>query len=152
EGQLFALEQIGNDTIGWRPDSKRILVWFGDAPGHDPICTAISGHPTDITQATATAALAKVTVLAISTTTGFVNRLDDDPTVNAADYAGTCAIGGTPGQATNIAAGAAPGGSHTTGINAGAIVNTLIGLIKTAVATINSLSLVPTGCVGEFVT
>ena len=25
-------------AIGWRADSKRIVVWFGDAPGHDPIC------------------------------------------------------------------------------------------------------------------
>ncbi len=43
EGQLFALQQIATDpAIGWRPGSKRILVWFGDAPGHDPICSAIS--------------------------------------------------------------------------------------------------------------
>src|SRR6266511_417128 len=44
EGQLFALQQIATDpAIGWRPDSKRILVWFGDAPGHDSVCAAISG-------------------------------------------------------------------------------------------------------------
>src|SRR6266704_2614784 len=51
EGQLFALQQVATDpAIGWRPDSKRILVWFGDAPGHDPICKAISGLTDDITE------------------------------------------------------------------------------------------------------
>ena len=44
EGQLYALHQIATDAgIGWRPDARRILVWFGDAPGHDPIPTALSG-------------------------------------------------------------------------------------------------------------
>jgi len=155
EGQLFALEQIANDpAIGWRPDSKRILVWFGDAPGHDPICAAMSGLGTDITEGTATAALAaaKITVVAVSTTTGFAAGLDDDPTTSAFDYSGVCPIGGTPGQATRITAGAAPGGSHTTGIDAGAIVTTLSGLIATAVSTINSLTLVPNGAIGGFVT
>src|SRR6266568_560115 len=58
EGQLFALQQVATDpAIGWRPGSKRILVWFGDAPGHDPICSAISGAAAAITEATATAAL-----------------------------------------------------------------------------------------------
>src|SRR5439155_3521526 len=80
EGQLFALQQIATDpAIGWRPDSKRILVWFGDAPGHDPICAAISGLGADVTEATATAALAAagITVVAVSVTTGFPNGLDD---------------------------------------------------------------------------
>ena len=153
EGQLYALQQIATDpAIGWRPDSKRILVWFGDAPGHDPICAAISGLGADITEATATAALTAapgITVLAVSTTTGFVNGLDDDPTLSVGDYSGTCPIGGSPGQASRIAT--ATGGSHTTGIDVGAIVTTLSGLIASAVSTINSLRLVPSGGIGEFV-
>jgi hypothetical protein len=153
EGQLHALEQIAKDpAIGWRPDSKRILVWFGDAPGHDPICAAISGLAADITEATATAALTTspgITVLAVSTTTGFVNGLDDDPTLSAGDYSGTCTIGGTPGQASRIAV--ATGGSHTSGVDVGAIVTTLSGLIASAVSTINSLKLVPSGGIGAFV-
>jgi len=35
EANLYALEQVAT-TASWRPDSTRILVWFGDAPGHDP--------------------------------------------------------------------------------------------------------------------
>jgi hypothetical protein len=72
EGQLFALHQVATDqAIGWRPDSKRIVVWFGDAPGHDPLCTAVSGVA-DITEASVTADLvaAGITVVAISTDTG----------------------------------------------------------------------------------
>jgi hypothetical protein len=155
EGQFHAMERIASDpAIGWRPDSRRILVWFGDAPGHDPICAAISGLGADVTEASATAALAAagITVVAVSTTTGFLGGLDDDPTVSVFDYTGACPVGGTPGQATRIVAGAAPGGSLTTGVNAGAIVATLSALIATAVSTIGSLALVPTGAIAEFVT
>ena len=43
---FFALEKLATDaaaTYGWRPDTKRIIVWFGDAPSHDPICTQLTG-------------------------------------------------------------------------------------------------------------
>jgi hypothetical protein len=38
EDQLYALQTIATNptVIGWRPDSTRIVAWFGDAPGHDP--------------------------------------------------------------------------------------------------------------------
>lgn len=48
EANLYGLKQVA-DTVAWRPGSTRILVWFGDAPGHDP-----SGG---VTESTATAAL-----------------------------------------------------------------------------------------------
>jgi hypothetical protein len=48
EANLFALEQVA-ETVSWRPGSTRILVWFGDAPGHDPRAGS--------TEASATAAL-----------------------------------------------------------------------------------------------
>jgi len=152
EGQLFALQQIATDpAIGWRTDSKRILVWFGDAPGHDPVCSAISGAP-DVTEATATAALvaAGITVVAISTDTGTAGALDGDPTAGSADY-GVCAVGGSPGQATRIS-GATPGGSHTTGVDAATMIATLTSLISAAVQSINHLVLQPTGAIAPFVT
>jgi hypothetical protein len=152
EGQLFALQQIATDpAIGWRPGSKRILVWFGDAPGHDPVCSAISGAP-DVTEATATAALvaAGITVVAISTDTGTAGALDGDPTAGSADY-GVCAVGGSPGQATRIS-GATPGGSHTTGVDAATMIATLTALISAAVQSINHLVLQPTGAIAPFVT
>jgi hypothetical protein len=153
EGQLFALQQIATDpAIGWRPGSKRILVWFGDAPGHDPICQAISGVP-DITETTATAALLTnppITVVAISTDTGTAGALDGDPTAGSTDY-GVCTVGGSPGQATRIA-GATPGGSHTSGVNTATIIATLTSLISSAVQAIGHLELQPTGAIAQFVT
>jgi hypothetical protein len=50
EANLYALEQVA-DTSTWRSDSTRIVVWFGDAPGHDPSGTA------GVTEAQAIAAL-----------------------------------------------------------------------------------------------
>jgi hypothetical protein len=153
EGQLFALHQIATDpAIGWRTGSKRILVWFGDAPGHDPICAAISGLAADITETTATTDLvnANITVVAISTDTGTAGALDGDPTAGSADY-GVCTVGGSPGQATRITT-ATPGGSHTTGVNAATMIATLVSLISSAVQTIGHLALQPTGAITPFVT
>jgi hypothetical protein len=152
EGQLYALHQIATDpAIGWRPDSKRILVWFGDAPGHDPIPTALTGLASEITEASATADVvaAAITVVAVSTTTGFAAALDDDPNSGATDYAPSVPAG-VAGQATRITA-ATPGGSHTTGVNPGDIVTTLATLIASAVTSIGSLSLVPTGDTAQFI-
>lgn len=37
EAQLHALTELSDPTVsGWRTDSTRIIVWFGDASGHDP--------------------------------------------------------------------------------------------------------------------
>jgi hypothetical protein len=33
EANLFALKQVA-DNAGWRADAQRLIVWFGDAPGH----------------------------------------------------------------------------------------------------------------------
>jgi hypothetical protein len=152
EGQLFALQQIADPAIGWRPGSKRIVVWFGDAPGHDPVCAAISGATADVTEATATMALvgAGITVVAISTDTGTAGALDGDPTAGSNDY-GVCTVGGSPGQATRIAA-ATPGGSHTTGVDATTMIATLVSLVSAAVQSINHLVLQPTGAIAPFVT
>ncbi len=53
EGNLFALHQVATQgartdgfgrsdpgiaseqNTGWRPDAKRVIIWFGDAPGHE---------------------------------------------------------------------------------------------------------------------
>ena len=48
EANLYGLQQAANDS-GWRTSAGKVLVWFGDARGHDPSLGA--------TEATATAAL-----------------------------------------------------------------------------------------------
>lgn len=154
EGQLFALDQLAQPaggTVGWRANSKRIIVWFGDAPGHDPVCQAISGLSYNITEGSVTAKLVaeQITVMAISTGTG--PGMDASPPIYSSNYNALCgAPGGVAGQATRIAT--ATGGQHIVGINSGTIVSTIITLVQTAINTINSVTLVPTGCVAGYVT
>lgn len=153
EGQLFAFDRLANDpAIGWRPDAKRIVVWMGDAPGHDPICAALSGLGVDVTEASATAALVAgdITVVAIGTNSGVPDDLDGDPLSGEFDYSGSgCPPGGTSGQATRIAA--ATGGSYTSGLSAADVVAALVALIKTAITSIGNVRLVPVGGTAEFV-
>jgi len=152
EGQFLALHtlaQPSGGSIGWRAGAKRIIVWFGDAPGHDPICTAITGLGAAITEASVTAKLVaeQIVVLAISTATP---GLDDNPVPNSTDYTGTCgAPGGSAGQATRLAA--ATGGVFVTGINPANIVNTMIGLLSGAVSNINNVKLVPSATIAPFI-
>ncbi|MGL5849271.1 MAG: hypothetical protein ACRCZD_00695, partial [Phycicoccus sp.] len=152
EGQLYALHEIAtNPAVGWRPDSKRIVVWFGDAPGHDPICTDLSGLAFALTEASVTADLtgADITVVAVSTTTGAADALDGDPNADAGDYT-TCPGAGSPGQATRITA-ATPGGTHVSGIDPASIVATLSALIADAVKGTGNVRLEATGDTAQFV-
>ena len=108
-GPALALHRLATDAvIGWRPDARRIVLSLSNYPGHDPVCTALTGEAADVTEGSATAELvaATITVVAVSTTTGVPAALDDDPAADAGDYAAACGgIGGTPGQATRISGG-----------------------------------------------
>jgi hypothetical protein len=153
EGQLYALHRLAVDpAIGWRAGARRIVVWFGDAPGHDPVCVALTGEGAAVTEASVIANLgaAAITVVAISTTTGTPGALDGVPTLGATDYTAACgAPGGAPLQATHITA--ATGGSHTTGVNAATIVATLTALIAAAVTSTGNVQLVPSAGIVGFV-
>jgi hypothetical protein len=152
EGELFAIDSLAvppGGAIGWRAGSKRIIAWFGDAPGHDPICTAVSGAPA-ITEASVTAKLVAqgITVLAISTANP---GLDGDPKAGAGGYVAQCGPpGGAPGQGTRIASHT--GGVFVSGINAGNIVDTIISLVTGAVSGIQNVKLAPGASVAPFVT
>lgn len=104
EAQLNALWQIGDggDAVSYRADSSRIVVWFGDQPGHDPSV----GH----TEADATASLQGVDAKVIAISVG-ANQLD------------------ATGQATRITA--ATGGTLFSGVGTdvtGAILDGLTSL------------------------
>jgi hypothetical protein len=160
EAQLFALDQIAQPSggpIGWRPGVQHIVVWFGDAPGHDPICKAVTGLGYDVTEASSTAKLVanNITVLALSLNdgSGYANGLDDDPTnllgpLNAA-YGVCAAPGGTPGQASRITA--ATGGIDVPGVDPTTIVNTIIAKLK-SLLTIHNVHLQSVGGIVPFVT
>jgi hypothetical protein len=94
EAQLNALWEIGNggDAVTFRPDSSRIVVWYGDNPGHDPS----GGH----TEADATQSLVDVDAKVLALSTGSSNNLDG--TGQAARI--TSATGG------NLLSGVAAGG------------------------------------------
>jgi hypothetical protein len=155
EAQLYALDQLAQSPgglIGWRSGSKKIIVWIGDYPGHDPVCSAISPVGYDVTEASVINKLVKegITVIAISTVPGAPNGLDGDPTSGATDYSPTCTVSGNSGQASRIAK--ATGGVHQTNIDATNIVNTIINLVSSAVTSIGTLKLVPSGGTAPFVT
>ena len=160
EAQLFALDQVApqpGGPIGWRPGVQHIVVWFGDAPGHDPICKAVTGLGYDVTEASVTAKLVanKTIVLALSLNdgSGYTLGLDDDPTnllgpLNP-DYGVCGAPGGTPGQASRITA--ATGGIEVTSVDPATIVATIIAKLN-ALLTINNVHLQPVGAIAPFVT
>jgi hypothetical protein len=156
EGQLYALDQLAEapgGSIGWRTGAKRIIVWFGDAPGHDPICKEISGLDYDIDEASVIDKLVGpplISVIAISTDTGIPGALDGNPNTTPNDYQEDCNIlNGSSGQASRIAE--ATGGIHVTGISEATIVDTIINLVSSAATTINNLNLVATGNTAPFV-
>jgi hypothetical protein len=70
EAQLNALWEIGDggDDVSFRTGSTRIVVWYGDNPGHDPS----GGH----TEADATASLTGVEAKVLAISTGEANNLD----------------------------------------------------------------------------
>ena len=100
EAQLNALWAIGNggDAVTYRPDSSRIVVWYGDNPGHDPS----GGH----TEAAATQSLVDVEAKVLAISTGAANNLD-----------------GT-GQATRITN--ATGGDLLSGVAAGDVSDAIL--------------------------
>lgn len=153
EAQFYALDRLANDpSVGWRADAEKIVVWFGDAPAHDAICTALTGLTDDITEASLTTDLVdgNITVLAISTTTGYDPAgLDGDPSVYNYDY-GDCVQNGTPGQGSRIAS--ATGGSFISGVDANAVADQIVARVETAVATIDNLKLQANGDTALYVT
>ena len=158
EGQLFALNRLANDadpaggTIGWRDGAEKIVVWFGDAPGHDAVCAAISGLSEDITEASLTADLQDtgITVLAISTLSGYTGGLDANPRSGASNYLSACgAAGGASGQATRIAA--ATGGNHRTGVKSDELVTAIESLVTGAAETIGNVQLQVSGDIADYV-
>jgi hypothetical protein len=168
EGQFYAYDQIAENRapsndgsaagiIGWRAGAKKILLVFGDAPAHVPVCSAVTysvnGHGVDydITESSVIAKLqsAGITFIGISTLTGYPVGMDSSGSMS--DYYSYCGTSGpTPTeQATRIAA--ATGGEHLIGISSSAIVDVIKALVTTAATTINNVALVPTGDTAAFV-
>ncbi|MBD2439257.1 hypothetical protein [Nostoc sp. FACHB-110] len=158
EAQFYALDQVAeppSGKIGWRADSQRIIVWIGDAAGHDAVCQAISNLPYDITEESVTAKLVaeKITILAMSMNTDPRSPagLDDDPKTTAIGYQPYCGEpGGTRGQGTRIAN--ATGGKLLPGISPSTIIETINAELAAQITSIANVRLVPSGDIAQFVT
>ncbi len=123
EANLYALERTAEVT-NWRTGSERILVWFGDAVGHDPSPGGSTPATGKVTEAQAIAALTNkgINVQAIDTgSSGSYYSLD-----------------GT-GQATRITN--ATGGTLYSSINSGSIVSTINNAISSSIATYTTVGL-----------
>ncbi len=108
EAQLNALTQVASSpTTGFRTGSSRIVVWFGDAPGHDP-----SGGATLASTITALQA-AGIRVIAVSTGANQLN---------------------SSGQAAAIAA--ATGGLFQSGVNDAAVAAAILAALQNLPVTV----------------
>lgn len=114
---LTALSQVAGGTTGWRDGSERIVVWFGDAPGHDPDNT--SGYPGP-TQAQTIAALQAAGCQVLALNVGY-GQLD------------------AYGQATAITG--ATGGTLYNGVHDSDVVQKIKDAITTAVETYTKVEL-----------
>lgn len=146
EAQLYALYRLATDpAVGWRPGAKRLVVWIGDRPGHEPICQQLdSSLPGDLHLGDVIAALraARVTVLALD-----LGDLDGDPTAGADDY--PCVAGGDPGQASAIAA--ATGGLYRPGVTTGTLAADVYNVLTTVFRSVGEIGLQASGAIGLFV-
>ncbi|MHB8070250.1 MAG: vWA domain-containing protein, partial [Desulfobaccales bacterium] len=120
EADLYGLYQAAN-TTSWRSGSTRILVWFGDAPSHDP-----AGPSPGVTEAQATSALTGQTIKVLALDMGQLNYY---------------------GQAQRIADATA--GHYYTGVDVTQIVNVIKAAIISSFTNYSSVSLgtssVPSG-------
>lgn len=145
EGQLFALDSVAsNPGIGWRTNSKKIILYIGDNPGHDPICNSVSGVGYNITTSSVIAKLLSKNISVIPLSVGG-NGLDGS---HSSGYPG-CPNPLISNQATQIAN--QTGGTHLTNINVSNVTNQILGLLSSWVSTLGNVSLVPKGGISNFI-
>jgi hypothetical protein len=166
ESQFYALHRLATDpSIGFRPNAKRIIVWFGDSPAHDPICAnivALFETPgVVVSEASIIAELQAAgtdgtTVIAISTpfSQQIPDALNNDPlgpgNILAQDYITLgCAQTGSAGQADRITAATA--GVAVQIISPQAIVDAILDTIESVLTEV-TVEAVPFGDITGFVT
>jgi hypothetical protein len=148
EAQLYALYQLAADpSIGWRVGSKKIVFWFGDAPGHEPICAAYTGLGFDLSEWDVLAALQSAQITVVAGSIG--STLDNDPLPISNAYT-ACSAGGAAGQASRLTSGT--GGVLADGLDASGLVNAAYSVLPTVMNTASWIQLVPSGATAGFVT
>lgn len=161
EGQLYALDQLAQPpggSIGWRSDAKRVVIWFGDAPGHDPIPRGLSELPYDITEGTVTEKLTEQRIFILAINTGHEPDTSS-PGLNAdpkrySDGGSYETIKGRSNQATRIAEqtlGKYADSLHEKPVTSTNIADTIIELGKQEVETIRDVRLAADKTIEPFI-
>ncbi|NEO55756.1 MAG: hypothetical protein F6K54_23400 [Okeania sp. SIO3B5] len=156
EAQFYALDRVAEPpggNIGWRADAQRIIVWIGDAGGHDPICKAISSLDYNITEKSVTDKLVaeKITVLAMSLrSSGALYGLDHPIEGVSSWFRSNCGNPlGEAGQGTRIAN--KTGGILIQGVSPETAVERIIAELAAQITTIRNVRLVASGATEPFV-
>lgn len=119
EANLVALYQVATSSeIKWRPNSRRIVVYFGDYPGHEPSC--VGGK--SLTRFNVATALKKEKITVVGVTFG-AKLLDGSTTPFKCGGSGA-----GKGQATHITT--VTGGRLDTASSDSAVVETIRSALK----------------------
>lgn len=124
EAALFALYQVATQNdIGWRPDARRLLVYFGDAPGQEPTCA----DGLRLTRKNVITALKEksITVVAISFVGGSTSPGLNAPTLSYECFPEQREMAGN--QATNITS--ATGGNIFEADEQSAVIESIVTLV-----------------------
>jgi len=132
ESNLYALSQVASST-GWREGSTRIVIWFGDAVGHDG--DKDSAYPSRIGLQDTIAALKATGVIVEAVN---VNRIYFDGCYCSMDEGGE-AYPELHGQASAITA--ATGGKLFDGSDTTEIVSIIVNALKDAFASYTEVKL-----------
>lgn len=89
EANLFGLERSAKDA-GWRSGTSRVMVWFGDAPGHDPRLGS--------TEASATAALKNNGIKVVGVNSGNLDSSGQASRITSATGGRLLSISSSPGD------------------------------------------------------
>jgi hypothetical protein len=138
EGQLLALHDITAGAIHFRPGAQRVVVWIGDAPGHDPVCRAADEMPLKLTEDMVREDLIKAHVSLFAISVGG-RGLDDDPGLGGLG----CANAGRSGQASRLTS--ATGGVHLTDVEVSELPGRIGRLLATVPVTISASISCPVG-------
>lgn len=146
EAQLYALHRLANGDAGFRDDASKVVVWFGDAPGHDPICAAYSGEPANITVDSVIEDLvdAGIVVIAVDSATSF-SGLDASP---SGGIVSGCDFTGPGGQATRIVT--ATGGVFQEAPDSGQVADTILSAMQAVPITIRPVATCDDGLAMSF--
>lgn len=138
EGWLYALDQLSEATF-WRTGTYKLVVILGDAPPHDPICTAISGLAYTIDEASITAKLLLNNIVVVAASVNVATTGLDD-TDDEGDYLPYCGLSTIlAGHGTRITT--ATGGYILQQPDPNEAANTIVALITLALGDCRNMSM-----------